>query len=303
MALPLASTVDWGLLAPLRLKAETIAEGLFAGTHRSRRRGAGIEFGGHRDYVPGDDLRWLDRRAMMRHDRLLVRQFETETDRAIRLVVDTTASMAFRSDSAPGAKLAFAAVVAAASARVALASGDPVALDWLSARSLHPLPSMGGKEAFSRIVSALEEVGTDPPAPLSLGDVDKSLAHLSRRIRRGSLVVVFSDFVDLPDGAFERIAALATQGRALIAVRVLDPAEATFSFSGPLRLRATETGAVTESDAETARAGYLAALEAQEDALRAALVPRGARLVRAQTTDDPITVVRDIAQATGGGRP
>ena len=46
--------------------------------HRSVRRGAGVEFGGQRPYVPGDDLRFLDRRSLMRHDRLMVREFESQ---------------------------------------------------------------------------------------------------------------------------------------------------------------------------------------------------------------------------------
>ncbi|MCP6756854.1 DUF58 domain-containing protein, partial [Klebsiella pneumoniae] len=78
------------------------------------RRGAGVEFGGHRNYVPGDDLRFLDRHARMRHGLLLVREFETETDRALRLIVDASASMSFKSDQALGAKYAYAAVIAAA---------------------------------------------------------------------------------------------------------------------------------------------------------------------------------------------
>src|ERR1700745_1820346 len=96
--------LDWGSLAPLRLRARLVAEGVYAGSHRSARRGAGVEFGGHRQYVPGDDLRWLDRRSLLLHDRLLVRQFETETDRALRLVVDATASMGYRGREAPAAK-------------------------------------------------------------------------------------------------------------------------------------------------------------------------------------------------------
>src|SRR5258705_8137913 len=118
--------LDWGNLAPLRLRSRLVAEGVYAGGHRSARRGAGVEFGGYREYTPGDDLRWLDRRSLMRHDRLLVREFETETDRALRLVVDASASMAYRGSRAPGAKLAWSALVAAALSRIALASGDPV---------------------------------------------------------------------------------------------------------------------------------------------------------------------------------
>src|ERR1700689_2797501 len=125
------SALDWGSLAPLRLRARLVAEGVFARAHPSARRGAGVEFGGHRAYSPGDDLRWLDRRSLLRHERLLVRQFETETDRALRLVVDATGSMGYRGSLAPGAKLAFAAVVAAALARIAIANGDPVGLTFI----------------------------------------------------------------------------------------------------------------------------------------------------------------------------
>ena len=37
--------IDWGSLAPLRLKARAVAEGVYAGMHRSVRKGAGVEFG------------------------------------------------------------------------------------------------------------------------------------------------------------------------------------------------------------------------------------------------------------------
>ena len=59
--------LDWGALAPLRLRARGAAEGLWAGPHRSLRRGAGVEFAGYRAYTAGDDLRFLDRHAFMRH--------------------------------------------------------------------------------------------------------------------------------------------------------------------------------------------------------------------------------------------
>jgi uncharacterized protein (DUF58 family) len=299
----LSRALDWGQLAPLRLTAEAVAEGVYSGTHRSNRRGAGVEFGGHRDYVPGDDLRWLDRRAMMRHDRLLVRQFETETERGLRLVVDTTASMAYRGENAPGAKLAMAAVVTAALCRIALAGGDPVALDFLGTVPRPALPSMGGKEAFNRVVGALEEVEVDPPKPPDIEDIERSLAPVARRSRRGSIIVVVSDFLDLPPGTFDRIGALCTGGRTVAAVRLLDPTEAEFPFTGPLRLRGTEDGHVTESDAASARAGYLRALREQEIQLGDALLPRGGRVVRALTSDDPVETVRAIAQAVGGGAP
>ena len=131
MTKDLRKRLDWGAFAPLRLRARAAAEGAWSGAHRSVRKGAGVEFAGHRAYVHGDDLRFIDRHALMRHGALMLREFETETDRSIYLVIDASASMGFRGSRAPGAKLSFASVVAAALAWIAIRGGDRVALDWL----------------------------------------------------------------------------------------------------------------------------------------------------------------------------
>ena len=75
------------------------------------------------------------------------------------------------------------------------------------------------------------------------------------------------------------------------AVRVLDPAEATFPFRGPVRLRATEGGTVTETDAARVRSAYLDNLEAIAERWTSRLVVHGGTLVRATTTDDPAVYV------------
>lgn len=259
-----------------------------------------MEFGGHRNYVPGDDLRWLDRHALLRHGRLLVRQFETETDRALRLVVDATASMGFKSPQAPGAKLAFAAVVAAALARIAMAGGDPVALDWIGGENRTPLPTMGGREAFERVVGALESVTPGGDLHMDSSQIDLALAPVARHARRGAVIVLLSDMVDLPEGTLDRFAALATMGRTTIAVRILDPVEQRFPFDGPLRLMASEGGDVVETDARAAKEGYLAAIESIAQQWDERLVPRGGRLLRACTDDEPVSVVRSVLDAARG---
>lgn len=298
----LRTAIDWGKLAPLRLRARAVADGVYAGGHRSPRRGAGVEFGGHRNYVPGDDLRWLDRRALMRHGKLLVREFETETDRALRLLIDASRSMAYRSPGAPGAKLAFGALVSAALARIALGAGDPVALDWIGGAERRRLPAMGGREAFERIVGALETVEPGGDLSLDLGAVDRALVPIARHARRGSVVVLLSDLVDLPDGTLDQFASLAARGRTLVVVRVLDPAEASFPFEGPVRLRASEGDALVETDATEVKAAYLSALDAIATAWQDRLLERGGRLIRAVTTDDPVAVVRAVVLAAEGLR-
>lgn len=295
--------LDWGKLGPLRLRARQAADGIYAGEHRSPRRGTGVEFGGHRAYVAGDDLRWLDRHALMRHGRLMVRQFETETDRTLRLVVDASASMGFRSKGAPGAKLAYAAVLAAALARIAVASGDPVALDFVGGENGHPLPAIGGREAFERIVAALERTEPGGDVRSDIAAVERCLAAVARHARRGSVVVLLSDLLDLPEGTLDRFAALSSLNRTLIAVRVLDPLEASFELEGPVRLRATEGDVVVETDASAVRQGYLRALEAIAERWEDRLVGVGGHLVRATTSDEPVDVLREIIVAVrrGGG--
>jgi uncharacterized protein (DUF58 family) len=292
-----AFPIDWGELVPLRIKARAVAEGVYAGMHRSVRKGAGVEFGGQRPYVPGDDLRFFDRRSLLRHDRLMVREFETETDRALWLCVDATASMSYRGEGAPGAKLAYAALIAAALTRVALATGDPVGLVWIGGRGTHALPAMAGREAFERVVGVLEgaaaagDVSADPSA------IDRALAPVAKRARRGAVLVLLSDFIDLPETTASSFLSLATGGRTLIGAQILDPTEASLAFHGNVRLRALEGGAVVEADADAVREVYRARLEAIAERWSQDLNARGGRLVRATTADPPGDVARSIVRA------
>lgn len=292
--------LDWGRLAPLRLRARAVADGVYAGAHRSRRRGPGVEFGGHRSYVPGDDLRFLDRRATMRHGKLIVRQFETETDRGLRLVIDASASMAYRGENAPGAKLAYAALIGAALCRVSLASSDTISLDFIGGESARALPSMGGLEAFDRLTEVLTAVTPAGDATSSSGLVDAALERVARRARRGTAIIVLSDFIDLPEGAEDRLAALSSGGRIVVGVRVLDPDEVSFPFAGPVLFRASEGPLSLETDGTSAREGYLAALASKMKSYREKLLEHGGRFVEVTTTDDPVHVVQRVLAAIGG---
>lgn len=298
----LRASIDWGKLGPLHLRARLVAEGALVGMHRSTRRGSGVEFGGHRTYVPGDDLRFLDRRAMMRHDRLFVREFETDTERGVRLLVDASRSMAYRSEQAPADKIAFAAVIAAALARIALADSDTVSLDFFGGLDARPVPASGGSEAFARIVAALESLVPSGDLVETPEELDRALSRVAQRARRGSIVVVLSDFLDLPPGFADRLAALSTGGRVVVGIRVLDPVEATFPFHGPLRLRASEGRGFVETDGDAARARYLTALSSILHTYRERLVSSGGQLLDATTADDPVIVVQRLLASLHGAR-
>jgi uncharacterized protein (DUF58 family) len=295
---PVGGSLDWGALAPLRLRARGAADGIWAGPHRSLRRGAGVEFAGYRAYVPGDDLRFLDRHALMRHGTRMVREFETDTDRGVRLLLDSSASMGFAGSRAPGAKLAFAAVIAAAIGWVTLRGGDRVALDWL-ADEADPLPWASGSNAFERLVAALER--GEAHGTLDDAGLARLVARLARSTPSGSITLVLSDFLDLSPGAMDALATLSSRTRLLVGIEVLDPDELDLPYQGPVRLRAMETELVVDTDAPHARADYQAALAAHSARYRDDFVGRGGRFVRCVMSEEPAHVVRRVLEAIAGG--
>jgi len=290
---------DWSRIGSLRLRAESIAEGFYLGSHRSNRRGSGVEFSGHRNYVPGDDLRWLDRHALMRHARLLVREFETETDRVLRLVIDATASMAYKSESAILSKFDYVVLLAAVLARIAIAGGDPVALDWLGGKDCRWLPPLAGRQAFERVVGVLESARAHGDFHDDANAIDYALAPVLRYARRGTSIAILTDLADLPDALMTRAVGLCTHGRRVIVIRVLDPLELNFDLKGLATLRALEGSLLVATDATSTRGDYLAALNRENAEFAARLTARGGRFVTVSTRDDPADAVRRIIVGFG----
>jgi uncharacterized protein (DUF58 family) len=62
---------------------------MYAGRLPSPRRGAGHDLFSMRDYQPQDDLRHIDWKATARSRRLTVREFTSEDERRITIVLDT----------------------------------------------------------------------------------------------------------------------------------------------------------------------------------------------------------------------
>ncbi len=287
----------------LRLSARGLAEGVHGGVHRAERKGSGIEFAGHRPYTPGDDLRHLDRHALLRHGRLMIREFHTDTDRAVHLIVDATPSMAYRSDAelwdrATGkrhsgllgerpTKLGRSALLAAAIALIARRAGDAVGLSMVSPPGALPRnvttlrPRHGGpgagRPAAATSLPAAERAPSQTPA------WSRVLSEAAAVLPRGALVFVFSDFLDFDATNLTQLTDLATRRRELCCVQVLDPAEISFPFTGPLRLRDPETSLEVETDAESARRTYLESLSRMNQRLKDALLNQGARFVPSST--------------------
>src|SRR5215213_6991573 len=92
----------------LELRARYIVDGFLTGLHRSPYRGQSVEFAEHREYAPGDDLRYVDWKVFGKTDRVYLKQFEAETSLSCYLVLDVSESMQYRGSAAPLSKLEYA---------------------------------------------------------------------------------------------------------------------------------------------------------------------------------------------------
>src|SRR5689334_3348698 len=92
-ALELLPAETLSRLGKLELLARGVVEGFVTGKHQSPYMGFSAEFAEHRQYVPGDDIRTLDWRALGRSDRYYVKQYVDETNLRATLVIDASGSM------------------------------------------------------------------------------------------------------------------------------------------------------------------------------------------------------------------
>src|SRR5882762_9103832 len=111
-------------LEQFQLLAARRAKSSLRGERRSRARGQSVEFADHRNYVAGDDFRYIDWNLFGRLDRLFLKLYEEERELPVRIFLDASESMNFGTPR----KLDFAKQVAAAVGYVALSGFDRVSV-------------------------------------------------------------------------------------------------------------------------------------------------------------------------------
>jgi uncharacterized protein (DUF58 family) len=222
-------------LEGLQLRARLIVEGYVAGMHRSPYHGFSIEFAEHREYAPGDDLRYLDWKVFGRTDKLYLKQYEEETNLVCSLLVDVSESMAYRSERAPMSKLDYARCAAAALACLVLQQQDGVGLATFD-REIRSIVNPGSNPShLKELIRVMQE---DAPAKkTSLGPIFHDLAE---RLKRRGIVVIFSDFFDDVDAVLAGLKHFRHRRHEVILLHVLDPAELEFPFDRVTLFRGLE---------------------------------------------------------------
>src|SRR5258708_12033027 len=91
--------LDSGFMArldQLDVMSRKLLAGKMKGERRSKRRGQSVEFADYRNYVIGDDLRFIDWNIYARLDRLFLKLFLEQQDLSLYLLVDVSKSSHYR---------------------------------------------------------------------------------------------------------------------------------------------------------------------------------------------------------------
>lgn len=211
-------------LQNLQLFARTVVEGFTTGHHTSPHKGFSVEFRQHRPYVQGDDIRRLDWKIFGRADRFYIREYDEETNLRATLVLDASASMAYRGTKGVS-KFDYARKLAAAMAYLLVSQQDAVGLITYDSKIRDIIPNRTRITHLHHLLETL--VKTEPGKDTAVAPVLESLAQ---RLKRRGLVILISDFFDDPVAILKAIGVLRKKGHEIIAMQLWDRDELEFPF-------------------------------------------------------------------------
>lgn len=231
---------DVGLLSRLEalsLLARKIQRGSQRAERRSVQRGASIEFAEYRQFVNGDDWRYIDWNAFARWRQLVMKLFVEEEDLHVHVLLDCSASMRWGEPL----KFDYARQVVAGLAYLSLANLDRVSVGLIGGRSRAAMPSGRGKHRFLQVLRYL--------AGCETSEREVSLAEEVRlwsatRPRRGFVVWVSDLWGSDVQDAFRALDRLRHGRHEVAVIQVRDPAEAQAGDVGEYELEDCETGGV-----------------------------------------------------------
>ncbi len=201
------------------------------GEHLAGKGGLSIEFADFRDYVEGDDTRFIDWNLFARLGRPYVKIYHDEQVRHLALLIDASASMGLEG------KLDHAKALAAAFGVMGLAGGERVSAYVCNRRgdrpaALRPSSGRASREKLLRFIEDVEPGGDQP--------VEQSVEAFLRSHRGRGVAVVLSDFLTFGD-LRRPLNGLLSGGLETFAVQVLSPTELDPELTGDVRFEDAET--------------------------------------------------------------
>lgn len=260
------------------LVARRIVEGFISGLHKSPFHGFSVEFADHREYVAGDDLKYLDWPLYARTDHYYIKRYEEETNVRCYVLLDRSASMAFGTTGMT--KWDYGCFLSTCLSYLMLKQQDAVGFALVGDAPGAIVPARSRRTQLNQIMRMMIQ---NPPEGQT--DLATSLRAVMRNIKRRSIVVVVSDLIDDPDKTLKAIRMIGSQGHDVLVFHLLDPAEADFSFDGSTLFRDMETGEEIEVDPAVVRLSYIEHMQNLMETFRKGLNETGISYTSVRTSD------------------
>lgn len=250
-------------LSNMELRAKLVVEGFMSGLHKSPYHGFSVEFAEHRQYIPGDDLKFMDWKIFARTERYYIKQFEEETNLKSYILLDISKSMDFSSQSGNSiknrsknlfskvlnrsfesskesdrviTKLEYASYLAASLSYLMLMQRDAISLTTYDVKRQNYIPPRATPSNLRMILNTLASV-----KPSNQTGTAASLNEIASGIKRRGLVIVLSDLFDEPEEVVKALKHFRFMNNEVIVFQILDPMEMNFLEGNPVTLIDMET--------------------------------------------------------------
>ncbi len=223
-------------LERMELVSRKIFRGRMKGERRSRRKGQSVEFADFRNYVPGDDIRFIDWNSYARLEKLFLKLFMEEEDLHFYTLIDGSRSMEFGEPS----KFFYAKQLAAALGYIGLCRADRVKVEMLNDSASSAAPVLRGRQHLWQMLDYLDKL--DGGINVSLSDGIKSFCL--RNSGKGILVLI-TDLMD-KNGYQAALKYLVSQNLDIYVIQVLSQPEIDPELKGDLKLIDCEDADIAE---------------------------------------------------------
>lgn len=257
----LPSTLAEALMS-LGLSVRRPVHGFQAGLHRSPHHGASVEFAEYRPYTPGDPTSLIDWPVFARTDKYMIRQCYEETNLRAHVLLDTSASMAFR-DEGPMTKMEYGCFLAAGLMYMLVNQRDSVGLMTFDRRLGRGFAPVGTSEGLRPVLEYLETL-----EPSGQGNIEAAVHEATALIGSKGLVVVISDLLQDADMILRGIRHLYHDGHNIMILHIMDRGERRLSFGGVADLRDMETRHRLVVDIDEVKDAYQVAVLQHLDTVR-----------------------------------
>ncbi len=217
----------------IQITTSRLVTDLFAGQYHSVFKGRGMEFDEVREYLPGDEIRFIDWNVTARMGSPYVKKFVEERELTVMLLLDMSASCRF--GTVKHLKSQLAAEICSLLAFSAINNNDKVGFMAFTDRIEKFVPPRKGLRHVLRVVrEALYH-----KAEGSGTDITSAVEYLSRVTKRRSVTFIISDFYA---PGFKKALSIANKRHDIVAITITDPKEIELPNAGIIEFDDAESG-------------------------------------------------------------